>query len=112
MRVEIKLTRNETDTRESLKNELEELGRSYFPFAIISADEQATRKRQSEQSFEDYIKTVNAERSCSWTGTLDEFLDYLRIRESFGDNLSGLYFRAMRRRWIRQKTVKTQEVTS
>lgn len=84
MKVEIKLIRTDRDTRESLRDELERLGDTFFPLAIVSADYTQSSKRQVGQSYEDYMKAMNKPRSCSWSGSLEDFIKCMKIRESFG----------------------------
>ena len=71
LKVEIKITREYGEQSRQEKKEVidcfERLSKSYFPFLIISAN-----------------KRVGMGASCGWNGTLQEFIELVELRETFG----------------------------
>jgi hypothetical protein len=91
MNVEMKITLDftEGDTNKSVVEGFDELDK-YFPTIILAVD-----KNRGTQ--------IPKPKSCSWSGSFEDFLELLKLRESFGDKREG-YVEAMMELYKKQKS--------
>ncbi len=85
MKVEIQLIKENNETPAEIIELFNRLGDSFFPFLIIRENKREVLP--DNYTYEEYIGCVNSNLKspiAGWTGTLQEFVRLVELRESFG----------------------------